>query len=93
MHSTETTLLQVCSDLLLDEDWSGCSILVLIDVNAVLDTVDCTVLINRLERRAGVTDTAPQWFRSYFFNISLYLWSALSLPLQMAPMVSPRVQS
>lgn len=79
LHSTEMTLLQVCSDLLLDEDWSGCSVLVLLDINTVLDTVDRTIIINRLERRAGVTDTALLWFRSYFFNISLYHWSSANV--------------
>lgn len=80
LHSAEMTLLQVCRGLLLDEDWSGCSVLLLLDIITVLDTVDRTIIINRLERRAGVTDTAPQWFRAHFFNISLCHWSPANVP-------------
>lgn len=76
----QTTIYVVCSDLLLDEDWSGRSVVVLLDISAVLDTVDRTIIINRLERRAGVTDAALQWLRSYFFNISLYHWSPANVP-------------
>ena len=37
----------------------------MLDLSAAFDTVGHTILLNRLERRLGVTGSALQWFRSY----------------------------
>ncbi len=62
LHSTETALLKVCNDLPLAEDAGEGSVLLLLDLSAAFDTADHNLLIARLERWAGITDVAQNWF-------------------------------
>ena len=64
-HSTETALLRVLKDLLQALD-SGCvSILSLLDLSAVFDTVDYNILITRLRSNFGCSGIVLDWFISY----------------------------
>ena len=63
--STETALLKVQNDILLNMDKQEVTLLVLLDLSAAFDTVDHSLLLNTLERDFGVTDTARLWFQSY----------------------------
>ena len=67
-HSTETALLRASNDLLMAADNSKCSILVLLDLSVAFDTVDYSILINRLREWVGVTGSALDWFKSYLEN-------------------------
>ncbi len=67
-HSTETALLKVFNDILLTCDSGNYAVLVLLDLTAAFDTVDHAVLINRLERCAGIAGSALEWFKSYLTN-------------------------
>ena len=64
-HSTETALLNVDNDILLNMDHQRVTLLVLLDLSSAFDTVDHEVLLRRLEVTFGITDNALQWFRSY----------------------------
>ena len=64
-HSTETALLQMRSKILHSLDRNKAVLLVLLDMSAAFDTISHSILINRLERRFGITGTAISWFRSY----------------------------
>ena len=67
-HSTETLLLKVKSDILMKMDKGDIVMLVLLDLSAAFDTIDHEILLNRLEKRYGLTGTVLKWFRSYLTN-------------------------
>ena len=64
-RGTETALLRVQNDILMAMDRQEVTILVMLDLSAAFDTVNHTVLLERLEKRCGVTDKALQWIKSY----------------------------
>ncbi len=53
------------NDLLLSSDRGCISLLVLLDLNAVFDTIDHNILLNRLEYSVGINGSALAWFKSY----------------------------
>ncbi len=69
-HSTETALIKVQNDILIDIDNKNISILVMLDLSAAFDTIDHEVLLNRLESHYGITGKALKWFRSYLTDRS-----------------------
>ena len=64
-HSTESALLKVKNDILLNMDEQKVTLLVLLDRSAAFDTVRHDILLDRLRSRLGVTDQAINWFTSY----------------------------
>ena len=64
LHSTETALLRVHSDIAAALDKGQCVILILLDLSAAFDTIDHSKLLDRLEA-CGITELALSWFRSY----------------------------
>ena len=57
-HSTETAFLKVVNDLLLAIDEGKLSVLVLLDLSAVFDTIDRHILLHRLQHVFGIQGTA-----------------------------------
>ena len=64
-HSTETVLVKIVNDILLDMSRQHVSLLVLLDLSALFDTVDHTILLRRLETSFGVTGDALKWIAPY----------------------------
>ncbi len=53
------------NDLLSSSDRGCISLLVLLDLSAVFDTIDHKILLNRLENFVGISESALAWFKSY----------------------------
>src|SRR5271156_2499648 len=64
LHSTETALLRVQNDILTNMDNKKITVLVLLDLSSAFDTVDHTILLNRL-KNIGITGLVHDWFSSY----------------------------
>ena len=64
-HSVETAVLKVLSDILLAIDNGDLSSLVSLDLSSAFDTVDHSILLQRLELTFGIGEMALSWFRSY----------------------------
>ena len=64
-HSTETAVLSVIDGLLVNADNRQVSMLALLDLSAAFDTLDHSIMLTRLERTFGISQTALTWFSSY----------------------------
>ena len=64
-ESTESALLKVKNDILLNMEARKVTLLVLLDLSAAFDTVRHDTLLNRLKSRFGVDGKALEWFASY----------------------------
>ena len=69
-HSTESALLKVKNDILMNMDAQKVSLLVLLDLSAAFDTVSHEILLGRLKSRFGVNGKALAWFASYLTDRS-----------------------
>ena len=67
-HSTESALLKVKNDILLNTDAQKVTLLVLLDLSAAFDAVCRDILLDQLRLKLGVTDQALNWFTSYLFD-------------------------
>jgi len=64
-HSTETALLRVISDILDGMEKGRITLLGLLDLSAAFDTVDHSILLNRLAVTFGIDGVALEWIRSF----------------------------
>ena len=67
-HSTETALLKVKTDIIKAMDNQEITCLILLDLLAAFDTVDHTILLDRLETTFGIKDTAMEWITSFLIG-------------------------
>eukprot|EP00918_Siedleckia_nematoides_P108218 GHVU01236115.1.p1 GENE.GHVU01236115.1~~GHVU01236115.1.p1 ORF type:complete len:158 (-),score=7.33 GHVU01236115.1:38-511(-) len=65
LHSTETDLLKVHSDLACHLDNNKAVILMHLDLSAAFDSIHHQWLIDRLHTSFGIEGTALKWFESY----------------------------
>ena len=67
-HSTETALLKVKTDIIKAMDNQEITCLILLDLLAAFNTVDHTILLNRLKTTFGIKDTALKWIASFLIG-------------------------
>ena len=67
-HSTETALLKVMNDVLLNMNSQKVTLMVLLDFSAAFDTVNHDILLERLDKDIGICGVTLDWFRSYLSN-------------------------
>ena len=65
MHSTETCVLKVFSDILLALDSGNLAMLTMLDLSAAFDSVDHDTLLQRLRKSYGLQGRVLDWFTSY----------------------------
>ena len=64
-HSTETALLKIRNDILLNMNKQKVTLLVLLDLSAAFDTIDSNILKTRLQSSFGITGKSLSWISSY----------------------------
>ena len=81
-HSTESALLNIHNDILLNMAKGSVTALTLLDLSAAFDTIDHTILLDRLKVYYGISELALGWFRSYLSGRthSVKVGSTLSHP-------------
>ena len=64
-HSTETVLLKITNDILMNQNEQCSTALVAIDLSAAFYLVNHSILLERLYTYYGISGMALEWFRSY----------------------------
>ena len=67
-HSTETALIRVVNDMLNAIDNGNLSLLTLLDLSAAFDTIDHSILLERLQTSFGIDGLPLKWVKSYLSN-------------------------
>ena len=82
-HSTESALLNIHNDILLNMAKGSVTALTLLDLSAAFSTIDHTILLDRLNGYYGISELALGWFKSYLSGRthSVKVGSTLSHPV------------
>ena len=67
-HSTETALIRVVNDMSNAMDNGILSLLTLLDLSAVFDTIDHSILLESLQTSFGIDGLPLKWVKSYLSN-------------------------
>jgi hypothetical protein len=72
-HSTETTLLSVHDYIIRAMSLQQVTCLCLLDLSAAFDTIDHSILLERLRSWFGFNNTVLSWIKSYLMHRSFYV--------------------
>ena len=70
-HSTESLMVSLLAEVFRAVDCGHVTLLSLYDISAAFDTVDHTILLDRLLKSFGITDSALLWFQSFLTDRSV----------------------
>ena len=81
-HSTKSDLLNIQNDILLNMAKGSVTALTLLDLSTAFDTIDHTILLDRLNVYYGISELVLGWFKSYLLgrSHSVKVGSTLSHP-------------
>ncbi len=72
-HSTETALLRVTNDIMMNMNRQNVTLLVLLDLSSAFDTVDHDILLRRVNHEFGIKWRVLEWFTSYLSKRSQFI--------------------
>ena len=67
-HSIESALFNIHNDILLNMAIGSVIALTLLDLSTTFDTIDHTILLDRLNAYYGISELALGWLKSYLFG-------------------------
>ena len=81
-HSTKSAFLNIHNDIVLNMAKGSVTALTLLDLSAAFDTIDHTILLDRLNVYYGISELSLGWFKSYLSGRthSVKVGSTLSHP-------------
>ena len=89
--STETALVKFFSDVAVASDSHKLSLVVSLDLSSAFDTVEHSILLDRLYKRFGIRDTALSWLTSFLSDRSFCVSINNSIsPVSRAPYGVPQ---
>ena len=82
-HSTESAIFNIQNDIFLNMAKGSVTALTLLDLSATFDTIDHTIVLDRLNGYYGISELALGWIKSYLSGRthSVKLGSTLSHPV------------
>ena len=72
-HRTETALLRVTNDIMMNKNRQHVTLLVMLDLSSAFDTVDHCILLDRLNNEFGIKGRVLEWFTSYLSKRSQFI--------------------
>ncbi len=69
-HSTETALVRVTNDIMMNMNRQHVTLLVMLDLSSAFNTVDHDILLRRLNHEFGIKGRVLEWFASYLSKCS-----------------------
>ena len=64
-HSTETALVRATIDIMMNMNRQHVTLLAMLGLSSVFDTVDHDILLGRLNQEFGMNERVLEWFTSY----------------------------
>ena len=64
-HSTVTALIQMCDEWLENMDNGKFNGVIFLDIKKAFDSINHGILLNKMEKRFGISSIELKWFESY----------------------------
>ena len=88
-YSIESALLNIHNDIILNMAKGSVTALSLLDLSATFDTIDHTILLDRLNVYYAISELALGWFKSYLSGSTLFHPTALQYRVPQGSVLGP----